>query len=829
MKDKEERYIDVLKEMSKIGIYPERFMVNKHEIEKRIKRDGVNEKSNQILESHLRLYKKLSQTDGDIFLILEDDVMVIDNINLEEVISNAPKDWDVIYLGGVNHHEGHPPVIIDDIFYKAKFTFNLHALLVKKSFIPCIIDELKKREFELDVIFAYMQSNGIGNWYGLIEDAIIQDGVDSPTFITTLSDNSFETINKLKGNFNLSKKEPEIDKFYEIPGYFKLIDKFKKEYEEYDVNINGAKVEFRYFCYRYLNVIKNYNLPKIQKGKKLEAVIVETRKLPHLEFIIRNNILKLGSDWSFTVICGVENYDFMKKICKSISSEIKIIKLEISNITIEEYSKLLSSYDFWDMLVGEKILIFQEDSIIFNKNIEDFLKFDYIGAPWPNLFNEESVGNGGLSLRSKSVMKYITSKYKNSFSVLKDIPKKDFNIVKEHCLEKKYFDDLIPEDVYFSVILYNINDFVLPTKEEASNFSTESIFNEKSFAGHNFWISDFNWKNRLYKNTIKQFKCDFVPKNLIEHRGGWSDIVDKLLDSDFHNEMSDIYFYDIMESKFLWTNSYISEKNWVGILHSTPKKPSYINQYNKSNYLGYLGIDEFFNNKFFLKSLENCKMIFVLSDYVKFYLQKKLNEFNINIKVFSLKHPVNSNVKKFNFNLYKNNNDKNIILIGKQLRKLHTFLLINAQNHKKKWLTGTKDIKFINRQFDEEVKYYNLDKKLFFHDMNAYYLDSFEDYDNFLSKNIVFLDLYDASANNTILECIIRNTPIIVKRIPPVVEYLGENYPLYFNNIDEVSELINKNEILKAYKYLKNMDKSIFEIDYFIKELHNIVYNNIEK
>jgi cytidyltransferase-like protein len=86
MKDKEERYIDVLKEMSKIGVYPERFTVDRHEIEKRIKREGVNEKSNQILESHLRLYKKLSQTEGDMFLLLEDDVMVIDNINLEEVI-----------------------------------------------------------------------------------------------------------------------------------------------------------------------------------------------------------------------------------------------------------------------------------------------------------------------------------------------------------------------------------------------------------------------------------------------------------------------------------------------------------------------------------------------------------------------------------------------------------------------------------------------------------------------------------------------------------------------------------------------------------------------
>jgi hypothetical protein len=43
------------------------------------------------------------------------------------------------------------------------------------------------------------------------------------------------------------------------------------------------------------------------------------------------------------------------------------------------------------------------------------------------------------------------------------------------------------------------------------------------------------------------------------------------------------------------------------------------------------------------------------------------------------------------------------------------------------------------------------------------------------------MDLYDATSNNAIVECIIRNTPIIVNKLPGVVDYLGENYPLYFN------------------------------------------------
>ena len=187
LSDKEYKFINVLNELDRLSIFPNRFVVEKHTLTKRILREGVNEKYNQILESHLKLLKHLESIDQHYFLIFEDDIKVIKDIDVDEIISSAPKDWDVIYLGGMNHY--HTPKIIDHKFYKCKFSFNAHAFIVKKEFIPKMIEHLEKRKYENDVIFAYMQSNGIGNWYGLIEDAIIQDGVDSPTFITTYKKN----------------------------------------------------------------------------------------------------------------------------------------------------------------------------------------------------------------------------------------------------------------------------------------------------------------------------------------------------------------------------------------------------------------------------------------------------------------------------------------------------------------------------------------------------------------------------------------------------------------------------------------------------------------
>ena len=96
-----------------------------------------------------------------------------------------------------------------------------------------------------------------------------------------------------------------------------------------------------------------------------------------------------------------------------------------------------------------------------------------------------------------------------------------------------------------------------------------------------------------------------------------------------------------------------------------------------------------------------------------------------------------------------------------------------------------------------------------------------------MSENIVFVNLVDASAVNTIIECIVRNTPIIVNKIPAVVEMLGENYPMYYTdhdlNVKIIKYLKNDKYIKKAYYYLKNMNKKKFTIDSFLSEFTNIL------
>jgi hypothetical protein len=257
----------------------------------------------------------------------------------------------------------------------------------------------------------------------------------------------------------------------------------------------NPKIEFRNFCNRHLNYIRQFHIPEIALNSYYEAVLVEFRCLPHLEFLIRNTILKLGSKWSYTIICGQLNYNYMVDICDNISPHIKVIKTIHTNLDHSRYSTFLASLDFWKLLAGEKILIYQEDSCIFQTNINDFLQSDYIGAPWPNnqFDNSKHVGNGGFSLRTKKCM----------IDVIETISIRDTQFNSSTIDHMKRTNQTIgPEDVYFTLNMIKYNIGVVADYNTASLFSSELIYNPDSLGGHNFWLSNLSWKELLYRKLF---------------------------------------------------------------------------------------------------------------------------------------------------------------------------------------------------------------------------------------------------------------------------------------------------------------------------------------
>ena len=274
----------------------------------------------------------------------------------------------------------------------------------------------------------------------------------------------------------------------------------------YNEVITLKKKKFRKYCINKEKKLNNIHLPIITQGKHIEAIFIEMRKLDHLSFIIKNAIIKLGSEVSFTIVCGNLNYEFFNNISKSINRDIRIINIGKDNLTREEYSIMLLTSNFWKQFLGQKLIIYQEDTIIFRKLDNKFLQYDYIGAPLENRL----IGNGGLSLRSKDIMVRICRDYYDKFRTNME---KNVKLLNKHKLflsknkidytrlsffylvEKNILEDCNITDI---MRLYNIGK--LPPFEIAREFSVEKFFYLNPFGGHAFWYCIFKMEHWLDSN-----------------------------------------------------------------------------------------------------------------------------------------------------------------------------------------------------------------------------------------------------------------------------------------------------------------------------------------
>ena len=375
---------------------------------------------------------------------------------------------------------------IEDEIVKAKT-----QLITMDKFKQKIIDienmnysnfiQLQKKTFDIrdNWCFIYITPPQVSNENTNIKKNVLQ------TRDENMSNNNF-----IKCNYDLNEKI-DYDVILKNTLHVKKLYKnqVKKFMEIYNIDdeknvFSDPKIEFRFFCFKYIDFMRNcFIAPKIKLFQPKEAVFIEFRdSFPHIEFIVRNAIMKLGSEWSFTIICGNSNYQSLISICNDITENIKVVKTEYNNMTISQYSDFLKTVDFWELIHGDKVLIFQEDSFIFNHNIDDFIEYDYIGAPWCDEVLPINVGNGGLSLRSKQIM----------IDVIKHLEKENVDENEE-----------LSEDVFFSKHMQRLRIGKVANCNVSSKFSSELIYNPDSFGGHQFWLSDELWRERMYESLHK--------------------------------------------------------------------------------------------------------------------------------------------------------------------------------------------------------------------------------------------------------------------------------------------------------------------------------------
>ena len=488
-------------------------------------------------------------------------------------------------------------------------------------------------------------------------------------------------------------------------------------------------------------------------------------------------------------------------ICERFHSHILCLIYNIPFISFANTNKvkqLLSDLSLNDLLIEENIpeVLYKKLQNINTKNLKKIYKKTYIDVL--NFYNKLTKNNlDQLIIHPKNKIKFyfnediinsqsiqVFNKYKTADNIL-------FRLFGTSNLEYKWG---LNEKINNGSI--TINDIKWLYEESIYNHYYLHYMNNNNMNNYNMNI------NIDYMDQYDRTNC---------HRSGWRYVVDNI-NNNLATSNKDAIKYDLyVDRTFHWCNDIMVNNNiipyntsWIGFIHHTMYQDS-------SNY----NCVELLKNKYFLESLKTCKALIFLSKYLKENFQKLANINNIILPpLFNLFHPtefINTNWKYKYWHgeviqvgswmrdidaIYQLKYNKKYALIGKNMSDKY---ICNSHITLKK----TTDVKLIE----------NVDNNK---------------YDEILSKYVVFIKLFDASAVNTLIECIVRNTPIIINKLPAVVEYLGENYPLYYNNIEEVPQLLQikffkTNNIYKAHKYLKEMNKDFLKIETFINSLKKII------
>ena len=392
---------------------------------------------------------------------------------------------------------------------------------------------------------------------------------------------------------------------------------------------------------------------------------------------------------------------------------------------------------------------------------------------------------------------------------------------------------------YYLTTYHDLRQFNIKTEQDALNHFIKYGFKEGRrykreanpiIKNDTIIHNSYNNSNNYYGLT-SYFNFKY---NKISDKNIHSSILNSLLDTLYiiNNDEGILFDIHIENTFILHKKEYIYSDNWVGILHNPP------NIYDLYN------TESIFNNIYFQDSLKNCKGLFTLSQYHKKYVEEYVYKLQLKIDVYNLYFPLID--IKYNINLKEHdtqnsifspdifNQNKKVIQIEWWNCKQTTIYDIDYQ-HTKCIIVNKKTSEIQKSYLDIEQQKYIQNKQNNQDNQNNQNNDSIskiqiiesddDDYHTFLLDSIVFVDIYDSSYHVIILKCIQYNTPLLINNVGGVHEYLGKEYPFYYNSIEEATKKINNSELIyNTHVYLKNLVKDTYYIDNFI---HDIIYSEI--
>ena len=290
-------------------------------------------------------------------------------------------------------------------------------------------------------------------------------------------------------------------------------------------------------------------------------------------------------------------------------------------------------------------------------------------------------------------------------------------------------------------------------------------------------------------------RSDYIGTNY--HRSGWPWAMAGL--QCLHTGRSDLLFDDFVEQTWIYSQraSPIREP-WAGIFHHPPHPPQWTRKQDR--------IDQLHNNAAFSESLNSLKLAICLSQYLADWIAEAWQ-----VPVAVVKHPTEACAEQWKPAEWQKS--KRVLQCGWYLRNVRLIHQIDTTHHRTR-LMPRRDHNLIHEDACRDAFAARTEFSVGYL-MDLDYIDN-NGYDFLLSRSVVVMEVLDAAANNVTIECLARNTPLFVNRHPAVVEYLGEKYPLFFDDYRQIGGMLDDDDlVLSAHEYLRSADKSFLTLASF--------------
>lgn len=234
-----------------------------------------------------------------------------------------------------------------------------------------------------------------------------------------------------------------------------------------------------------------------RQGCKNQIVILDNRENEMTVMSCVFALINTDSTWGCTVYTNNASVAYYQKKLPCFVTVKVLDMLEQPHFDIDVYNDALQDLSFWKGMQDQgvkKVLVIQDDGMLIAPGIHEFMRFDYVGAPWSdtpgneyikNVIDPNLVGNGGFSLRSVDWMVRVCQDYA-----------KNKNELFFHNINR------IPEDVYFVKYLKKHGAAIAP-QDIATRFSSEQILGVPCLGFHKVWVYHT-------RETLVQFYDKFI-------------------------------------------------------------------------------------------------------------------------------------------------------------------------------------------------------------------------------------------------------------------------------------------------------------------------------